>query len=360
MIFNDTLLLDGEPRMTPDGYLVAMARVARTGIQDYMPQELGKTGDKPIRLYRPADEVFRRDTVTTFAHRPMTNGHPDVMVDASNWREHAIGYTGDVVSKDGDFIRVPLTLMDATAIQQYQAGKRELSAGYTADIDWTPGQTEAGEHYDAVMRNIRNNHIALVDAARAGHEARIGDTGTPPNAGSDNGGRMPDTRQVVVDGLTIETTEQGAQALDKLQKQIAAADQAHNEALAEKDKQLAAKDAQIDELKSQVMDAEALDAAIMERADLIATASKIADVDYKGKTLAEIRKTAVAAKLGDEAVKDKAEAYIEARFDILKEGLKDGDGAKKMADSGDAFKDAQAARDAWVARVYNGGKTKEA
>lgn len=354
MIFNDKLVIDEKPRITEDGYLVASAKVARTGIQDYLPSELGKKGNKPLRIYRPADEVFRRDTLSTFAHRPMTNGHPDVMVDASNWREHAIGYTGDVISKDGDFIRVPLTLMDAGAIADYQAGKRELSAGYTADIDWTPGETEAGEHYDAVMRNIRNNHIALVDAARAGHDAQIGDTGTPPNAGKGNGGRMPDTRQVVVDGLTIETTEQGAQALDKLQKQIAYAAAAHDKALADKDKELAAKDAQIDDLKSKVMDAEALDAAIMQRADLIATARKIADVDYSGKSLADIRKAAVAAKLGDAAIKDKAEAYIEARFDILKEGLKDE--GKQVADSGDAFKDAQAARDAWVARVYNGGK----
>ena len=63
------------------------------------------------------------------------------------------------------------------------------------------------------------------------------------------------------------------------------------------------------------------------RADLIATAKAIvADVKTDGLSAAEIRKGVVIAKLGDAAVKDKSEAYTDARFDILAEE------AKKSAD----------------------------
>ena len=62
-----------------------------------------------------------------------------------------------------------------------------------------------------------------------------------------------------------------------------------------------------------------LDARVQARADLIATAKSIHDADYAGKSDADIRKAAVVGKLGDAAVKDKPEAYIAARFDILAE-----------------------------------------
>lgn len=349
MRINDRLELDSKPRVTRDGYLVATARVARAGIQLYQPWELGKKGTKPLKMYRPEEEVFSKDTMPTFAHRPMTNGHPEEDVNAENWRKYVVGYTGGDVAREDDFIRVPLILMDAVAIKDYRAGKRQLSAGYDVDIEWTPGVTDAGEEYDAVMRNIRNNHIALVDAARAGPGARIGDAGTPPNASTKRGGRMPETRKVVVDGLTIETTEQGAQALEKVQKQLADALSGHQSAVAAKDKELAAKDAEIDALKKQVMDASALDQAITERADLMGLARKLADIDYRGKTPTDIRRMAVAAKLGDAAVKDKSDEYISARFDILVEDTKEPPFRGHPVGDSDP-------RAAYIQRIQNGGK----
>lgn len=134
-------------------------------------------------------------------------------------------------------------------------------------------------------------------------------------------------RTVVVDGLSVSTTDQGAQAIDKLQKDKAAletrladAEKKHVEALKAKDAEIAKKDAEIDDLKGKVLDAAALDKMVQARADLISTAKAIAaDVKTDGLTDAEIRKAVVVAKLGDASVKDKSDAYIDARFDILAE-----------------------------------------
>ena len=130
-------------------------------------------------------------------------------------------------------------------------------------------------------------------------------------------------RKVLVDGLQVETTEAGEQAIVKLTKQVSDAKSEtatlisdHAKAVAAKDAEIAKKDAEIDSLKGKVMDAAALDAAVVARADLISKAKAVADQDYTGKTEAEIRKMAVAKKFGDAAVADKADAYIEARFDI--------------------------------------------
>src|SRR5699024_9598617 len=151
---------------------------------------------------------FSPEAMHSFAHRPLTNDHPPEEVTADNWSKYAKGYTGDKIARDGDYIRVPLLMTDADTIKDAEGGKREMSVGYSAEIDWTPGTTPSGLHYDAIQRKIRANHVALVQNGRAGHGARIGDSGSPPNTATTKEGRkMADNRTVVVDGLTVETTQ---------------------------------------------------------------------------------------------------------------------------------------------------------
>lgn len=145
-------------------------------------------------------------------------------------------------------------------------------------------------------------------------------------------------RKFLVDGISIDVTEQGAQALEKLTKQLADAGinvqqlkDAHATALAAKDNELAQKDAEIDGLKAKQLSDADIDKRVQARADLITKAKTIADADYTGKGDAEIRKAVVIAKLGDAAIAGKTEAYIDARFDLLVE-----DAAKNPA--GDPFR----------------------
>lgn len=183
----DTLSFDdaAKVRYTADGYLTAMPRVARTGIQLYYGSELGLTGQdskKVMKVFRPEGEVFATDSMNSFAHRPFTDDHPPVQVDASNWKQYATGQSGAEVVRDGDFVRVPMVLMDAKAIQKFKDGKVEISMGYDCEIDMSPGTTPKGEAYDALMKRPRGNHYAVVDAARGGAQLRIGDgVGKPVN-----------------------------------------------------------------------------------------------------------------------------------------------------------------------------------
>lgn len=162
-------------RFTREGYLVANARVARVGVQQYLGAELGKPERGIVSVYRPADEVFRHDSMASFAHRPVTIGHPQDGVAAENWKQHAVGAVGGDVARDGDFIRVPLVVMDAKAVREIQAGTREISMGYRCRLDFTDGTSPTGAPYQAVQRDIVINHAAIVPKGRAGAECRIGD-----------------------------------------------------------------------------------------------------------------------------------------------------------------------------------------
>lgn len=350
--FTDAMTLDAALTQTADGW-VTQARVARGGnVQVYLGSEMEIADREVVRVYRPEAEVFDRKAFATYARKPIVVGHPQGGVNPDNWKDFAVGEIDRDVVRDGEFVSVPLLIRDARAIDAIRSGTRELSMGYDAFVTLADGVTPTGEPFDAVMSGFTMNHVAIVDKARGGAELRIGDGATARWGASpiNDHGKVPEmadpisTRTVMVDGLSVVTTDAGAQALEKLTRQLAdakaLADKALSDAKAEAEKALAdkaaeaekvvaAKDAEIakvtaerDAALAKVLDDAALDKRVAQRAELVTAAKAIApDVELAGLADAAIRKAVVVAKLGD-AMKDKAEAYIDARFEILAEDLK--------------------------------------
>lgn len=335
--FVDTVVIDGTRKRAGDGALLVDARVARTGIQRYAGYEVGKPDMSVVRVFRPAEEVFSADTLASFAHRPITNDHPTEPVTADNWKTVAVGQTSDEVVGETIYVRVPLMVSDAKAISDVEdRNKRELSAGYSCDLDFTPGTTQAGEAYDAVQRNIRINHIAIVQAGRAGKEVRIGDSakgwGVAPIQTQD---RKP-MKTMMFDGLPIEVTDQAEAAINRQNATITAHLKTigdRDTTIAERDTAIVAKDNEIGELTVKLKAAETVDVdgLVAARTALVADAHKVvADLDVKGLSDAAVRKAVVTKQLGDETVKDKSDAVIEGMFTALVAGA--GNGSTNDAD----------------------------
>jgi len=335
MQFTDRVTVDGT-RITNDGYLAASARIARTGVQYYMGMEIDPKNEHGLRdrmsvgVYRSEAEVFAKDSLSTLAHKPLTNNHPPVAVTSENWKDYAIGSIGDEIARDGDFIRVPLVVMDAAAIRAIVSGKRELSAGYQCEITFEDGVAPSGESYQATQRSVRFNHVSVVDAARAGHEARIGDNwGVSPIPQPEQESRMSDTRTVMVDGLSVVTTDAGAQAIEKLQADKAKLVADHATALAASDAKLAKAEAERDAALAKVLDDKAIDARVAARGDLVVRAKALApSVVADGKSDLDIKRAVLADRKVD--LTGKSDAYVEARFDTL---VEDHAGADKTADA---------------------------
>lgn len=335
MKFIEDAIIDGT-RRTKDGYLVAAVKCARTGIQIYLGDELGKPDIGSVRVYRPEEEVFSNDSLATYAGKPCTDNHPNEAVTSENWKDYSVGSIHEGVLREGEFVRIPITLMDKSTVDKVDNGKKEISMGYTMNLDWTPGITPQGEPYDAIQRNIRINHLAIVDKGRAGSQCRVGDgdtwaTAPSPNQKTTKTPMSESLQTVTVDGLSVSTTEQGAQAITKLTNDMAALqatvdakDSDHKSALEAKDRDLAERDAKIADLeKKQLKDSE-IDKLVADRSKLLSDASKLAkDADFTGMNEADIRKAAVSAARGEDAVKDRSEAYISAAFDLALESVKD-------------------------------------
>lgn len=326
-----------QTRRTSDGYLTTVARSVRTGVQLYAGSEVGRPDLATVNVYRPASEVHSKDSLQSFSHAPVTINHPSVAVTADNWKELAVGEVSTAAQVDSEgWVSLPLVLKDSAAIAAVESGKRELSAGYTCELVWGDGVAPDGTAYQATQTNIRINHLAVVDAARAGHEARIGDNwGVSPIPQPEQESRnMSDTRAVLVDGLSVVTNDAGAQAIAKLMADKVALTAAHDAALAAKDALVAAADAKLakaeaerDAALANVLDAAALDARVAARGDLVARVKALAPaVVADGKSDLDVKKAVLIAR--KVVIDGKSDAYIEARFDTL---VEDHAGADKTA-----------------------------
>lgn len=127
------------------------------------------------RELRPVEEVFSKESLASLAGVPVTVGHPSEAVTAVNWRKVSVGHVCEEVRQDNKFVDTDLYVAEAVSVSSVECGNLvELSCGYECDLDMTPGVYE-GERYDAIQRNIRYNHVALLPpgTARGGPEVRL-------------------------------------------------------------------------------------------------------------------------------------------------------------------------------------------
>ena len=178
----------GEKRsLTPEGFLICLdVPLARTGEQiygtlDQLPIAPGPDGK--VYIYRTEAEVFRPETIASCNGKCVVDDHPLDDVSPKNFRGLTCGtilYPRRGEGNESDLLLADLIVKDQAMIDDIQAGKRELSLGYDANlIQIGPGKGE--------QRNIIVNHVALVDRGRCGPRCAIGDaapriTDHPPPA----------------------------------------------------------------------------------------------------------------------------------------------------------------------------------
>ena len=292
----DRIGLPETSKINDAGFLVAPAFLARTGIQEYYASELGLDSYPKgtiLRLYRPEDEVFAVDSIKSFENSPLTINHPKDWVTPQNWSTLAKG-EATAISRAGDFMAATIIAKSSDAIKHIQSGKKELSNGYMFSLDLTAGITPEGKAYDGVQRNIRGNHVAIVDKARCGSACRIFDSELDGNLG---GPMAENVKKIVVDGIPLEVTDATAAIIEKLEKQIQTKDsEIHglntsiNKLEADLKTASDAFKAELEDLQKQVMTPQARDAMVKDWAALLANAKLLKhDIETEGKDCDAIR-----------------------------------------------------------------------
>lgn len=175
---NEYLIWDSveilEKLRTSQGGLKVKARVCRSGILTYLIE------GKPHRDLRRPDEIRSKRFLDSLHTSALTLNHPmdTNEVNSDNWDRYAVGHAlaypdifEDPVTSE-TFIDIFLYIAKEQAIQDFESGKTQLSIGAKGTRIFRPGMWRDKE-FDAEQVGLLCNHIALVDAGRAGPECSI-------------------------------------------------------------------------------------------------------------------------------------------------------------------------------------------
>jgi hypothetical protein len=312
------------------GFLTVWGTMSRVGIQEYLKKD--GTISRELRL---PEEVFNQDSLESFNNIPVTDDHPRVIVTIDNAKEFQRGLTGDKTQKKNDSFTInKMTFTDSGLIGKIEAGKVELSLGYECNLDYQSGVHPLYGKYDAIQRNIRGNHVAVVDMARAGHEARLHLDSCDSNVAIIINKKETIMKTLKIDEKELEVSEEVHDAVTKaLSKAKTEKDDAKkkNDELSAEIENLKAKkkvDSNNDALAKAQEDLKAMEDSIPSKAKeyskVIDTAQSVLEKEefakLDSKSAMEI-KTEVLKSHCKIDVASKSEDYINARFDALCESL---------------------------------------
>jgi hypothetical protein len=317
--------ISGKVTRTPQGGLRVPAAVSRTGILEY------RNPDGTVRReFRPREEVFHEDSLASLAGAPVTQFHPGGMVSPENFGKVAVGYMGDSARQDGDVVLGTMAIQDGLAVKRVQAKELiELSAGYTCTIDATPGEY-LGQRYDAVQREIRYNHVALLPpgAGRSGPEVALRLDAAGDCIAPEDWGRKEETMKIeIINGTEYEV---GTDAHRKASAERKDAADTLARATAERDAAVA----KVKDLEARIDGEEARVAATVSARLALHKSAIKAGVEVRDDAKEDdVRRAVIAKILPSVQIEGKTGAYLEALFDVAMGQIEQVslDGARKDA-----------------------------
>lgn len=162
-----------------NGYLyVDRSPILRAGILEYYGSELLPEGkdevdgvrvdpDKVYKVFIPEEEI--RKGAETFKMIPITDDHTWLGDDGEDAKDYQVGMTGENVYVEDGFLYVPLKFTGKDIVEEVESHeKEELSSSY-----YNRFEKSKNSEYDFIARDIKGNHLALVDKGRCGSAVRV-------------------------------------------------------------------------------------------------------------------------------------------------------------------------------------------
>jgi hypothetical protein len=254
-------------------------------------------------------------------------------------KKYQVGYCGDNIITDEYHMSNTITITDQDTIGEAQAGKRGISNGYTCDVEETPG-VWMGIPYDGIQRNIRGNHVALVERGRAGDAARIRMDSMDINLGiqeidqnQNKGESQMALKKIKIDGVEYEAEADVIRAYttskekaDELSNTVETLKKDISKLEGERDQYKDEAEKAVKELKEKQdsnLDQAEIEKAVQSRL-VVLDAARRAEVEIKKDFSEADLKKEVVIKLfpnSKSKIDEKGEDYVNARFDVALEHL---------------------------------------
>lgn len=355
-------------RFDSNGFLHDEPIIAKIGIQEYM-----KPDGTIQREFRPANEVFKADSMEKFRGMPIVEGHKTINV--KNAKGEVVGAVSGAARRDGVGLVCPIVIHDEGSIESAKRGdSAELSVGYTTnDIEragW--GNVETGEYvfkddaemmdqtfpngsamgeeweeFDVLQTNIIPNHVAKVRKGRAGI-AKLNLDGSEEIKYDEDDLNKPtkeNTMKIKIDSVDVEVTAEVGAHVAKLDEAVKTANtkvdtlQAQNDAMQVK----------IDGIPKLIADALADAKTKADAENEVITVAREAGIKTDGLDVKGVKVAFIKEVLGIDA-KDKTDAYIDTSFEVARDSDKmaanrakiHGEEKSDKEDGADGIPDAQA------------------
>lgn len=228
------LAFDGTVRsIDKDGRLhLSKTHISKACVNAYYGREvpyaekLGLLPDKIYYFLRDPIELAR--AASTFERLPILSKHIPISADAHK-SEFVVGTIGSDVEFNEPYLDADVCIWERGAITGIEdESVREFSCAYRWVPVMTPGEYH-GQRYDGVMTEIHGNHLALVEAGRAGSDVLAADeainTMTTTKLGKALviilGGMSPKLAQDSLLGLVGQASKKTLNAEDVTSKLIA-------------------------------------------------------------------------------------------------------------------------------------------
>lgn len=388
---------------TNEGFLKGRAIVTSIGVFTYKRKD--GTVQRELRL---PEEVFSEKTLNSMKLKPVTLNHPTELVTTDNADKLQVGSLGDNPSwtkdwehrnweeiTDGINCAIDMIITHKDAVDAVINGKQALSMGYTCDLEMAePGSCWCGIEYDFIQRNIRYNHCAIVDSARAGDNAKIELRADSEDAvledivfkKHDGGTQM--LKKINLDGIDYEAEAEVIKALQRADEKAKKAEEDACEQkkamdkkvadLEDKEKELEKRiseleaerdtakekadsaEKELEEVKKTSLDSKTIDAAVNAKIELLHNAEK-ANVEVKADMSdMDIKKAVIASQFPNAKFDGKDDVYIQARYDATVEMIAERNDAQNRQFTSDlppeAHADENDARNRMIERMKNHGQ----
>ncbi len=151
--------------------------LSKVGVFPYLGRSIGAPEpDRVYMVYRPEEELSHPDCIKSFRLLPWVDEHEMLGDEETGYTAPETkgihGVIGEEVYYENGVLKGNLKVFSESLAALINSGKRELSAGYRCQYEFTTGQYN-GQHYDAIQRTIRGNHLASVKEGRMGPDVAV-------------------------------------------------------------------------------------------------------------------------------------------------------------------------------------------
>ena len=155
------------------------SNISRVGVFPYSGAQIAPEleADRVYMVYRPNESLADPQTIESFKRIPFLDEHAMVGDAEGTIPAEQKGVHGIITENvwfEEPYLKADIKVYSEHLKDLINKGKTELSIGYRCIYEQTPGEYD-GQEYDFIQRELRGNHLALVDEGRSGPDVSVQD-----------------------------------------------------------------------------------------------------------------------------------------------------------------------------------------